>query len=54
MFKCLLDGEENFRLISSVFKQNMYSGVYDDIMPKEIPDDIDLFNINEDKYPLLG
>lgn len=32
----------------------MYSGVYDDLMPTQIPDDIDLFNVNEEKYPLLA
>jgi len=53
-FMCLLGGSENFRVISSVFKQNLYSGVYDDLLPTEIPEDVDLFNVNESKYPLLG
>jgi hypothetical protein len=52
-FMCLLDGQESFRLVSSVFKQNLYSGVYDDLPPTEIPEDIDLFAVNEAKYPLL-
>jgi hypothetical protein len=50
---CVLEGSEEFRLISSVFKQNLYSGVYDDIAPTEIPDDINLFAVDGDKYPLL-
>ena len=52
-FMCLLNGEESFRLISSVFKQNLYSGVYDDLPPADIPDDINFFQLNEQKYPLL-
>lgn len=51
---CLLEGTENFRVISSVFKQNLYSGVYDDLLPSEVPEDINLFMVNEQKYPLLG
>jgi len=31
----------------------LYSGVYDDIKPFEIPDDINLYKIDEAKYPLL-
>ena len=51
---CLVEGEEEFKLVSAVFKQNLYSGVYDDLLPSEIPEDIDFFNVNKDKYPLLA
>lgn len=52
-FMCLLSGVEEFKMISGVFKQNLYSGVYDDLMPGEIPEDIDFFSPIQDKYPLL-
>lgn len=39
--------------MSPVFKQNLYSGVDDKLLPTEIPPDINLFAINGEKYPLL-
>jgi len=33
-------------MLSPVFKQNIYQGVYDYIHPEDIPSDIDLFNID--------
>jgi hypothetical protein len=39
--------------MSPVFSQHLYQGVFDDLNPSAIPDDIDLFNINQTKYPLL-
>jgi hypothetical protein len=53
-FMCVLDGSEEFRLMSPVFKQNLYSGVYDDLKPTDVPQDINLFHVNKDKYPLLA
>ena len=41
-------------MMSPVFKENMYQGVYNDIHPEDIPDDIDLFNIDSEKHPLLA
>ena len=41
------------KLMSPVFSQHLYQGVFDDLKPNAIPDDIDLFNINKTKYPLL-
>ena len=38
---CLLNGKETFRMVSSIFKQNMYSGVFVDMDPLETP--INLF-----------
>jgi len=32
----------------------MYSGVFEDLAPHEIPEDISLFKVNATKYPLLG
>lgn len=31
----------------------MYSGVYDDLPPADIPEDLSLFAVDEQKYPLL-
>lgn len=49
---CQLDGEARIRLISPIFTQNMYIGVYEELANDEAPHDVDLFNVL-DKYPLL-
>jgi len=51
-YVCVIAGQEEFRLISGVFKQNLYSGVYQDLKPSALPIDMNLFDIVEDKYPL--
>lgn len=38
---CMIHGSERFRLVSAIFKQNMYSGIYDDLDPLWTP--INLF-----------
>jgi len=38
---CLISGSETFRLVSAIYKQNMYSGVYEDLDPLDTP--INLF-----------
>jgi len=53
-FICVLVGKETIKMMSPVFKQNIYQGVYDDIHPEEIPTDVDLFNISAEQYPLLA
>jgi len=50
---CLADGKEIVKLVSPVFKQNLYSGVYDDLHPRALPEDLSLFKINAEKYPQL-
>ena len=51
----MLDGTMTFALVSPVFKQNLYNGVYDDLEPDVIPHEIDFFNLHAsyDKYPFL-
>jgi len=44
---CVISGKERFRLVSSIFKQNMYSGVYEDLDPLETP--INLFETDMSK-----
>ena len=48
-------GVERFRFVSPVFKQNMYSGVREEIPPNKSP--VDLFHpnlkANFDRFPLL-
>ena len=53
-FICMIDGQEEFRIVSPVFRQNLYSGVYDDLHPTALPDDITFFNIDAEKYPLMA
>ena len=43
----------HFKLMSPVFSQNLYQGVFEDLKPSETPNDIDMFNIDASKYPLL-
>lgn len=42
---CLLQGEEKFRMVSMAYKQNMYSGIYEDLSPLESP--VNLFETDE-------
>jgi len=53
-FICVLAGEESLKMLSPVFKQNIYQGVYDYIHPEDIPSDIDMFNIDTTQFPLLA
>ena len=53
-FICVLSGTEQFKIVSPVFRQNLYQQVYDSLHPSEIPDDINLFQIDEDRYPLMA
>ena len=32
----------------------MYSGVYDDIHPRALPEDLDLYSVDAQKYPELA
>jgi len=34
---CVVSGIEHFRMVSFLFKHNMYSGVYSDLNPDETP-----------------
>ena len=44
-YVCLVSGIEEFRLVSPVFKQNLYSGVLEELRPNETP--LDFFkNVN--------
>ena len=43
----MLDGTMTFALLSPVFQQNLYNGVFDDLEPDEIPHEIDFFNLAE-------
>lgn len=52
VFVCVTQGKEEFKLVSGIFKQNLYSGVFQDLNPRALPEDLNLFEIDEDKYPL--
>jgi len=36
-YVCMIKGNEKFRLVNAIFKQNMYSGVFEDLGPLETP-----------------
>ena len=50
---CVLDGTEKIRLMSPAFSQNMYQNVYKDLPPMDVPNDLDLFKIDAEVFPLL-
>lgn len=52
-FICLFKGDLEVRLLSPVFSQNMYQGVYEDLASADIPEWINLFEIDEERFPLL-
>lgn len=52
---CMVSGSERFRLVSAIFKQNMYSGLFDDLDPEWTP--INLFESDVGKlsrYQLMN
>ena len=49
----MIDGMMTYKLLSPVFSQHLYQGVFDDLNPSQVPNDIDLFKIDVSKYPLL-
>jgi hypothetical protein len=51
---CLVDGTLNLKMMSPVFGQNCYQGVFEDLNPAELPEDISFFQDMPDKYPLLS
>lgn len=49
---CVVAGREEFRMVSPIYKQAIYSGVLDEIPPQDTP--IDFFGrIDRDKFPLF-
>jgi hypothetical protein len=47
---CVISGAETFKMVSPVFKQNIYSGVFEELLPEETP--LNFFNVNNTAYPL--
>ena len=52
---CSLQGNMSIALVSPVFQQNLYNGVFDDLDPEDVPNEIDLFRMDDlfEMYPLL-
>eukprot|EP00347_Sterkiella_histriomuscorum_P003417 403364374 len=51
-YYCVLQGREQFRMVSPVHKQEIYSGVLEELAPQETP--INFFqDVNVTKYPLF-
>lgn len=51
-YVCVVKGKEEFRLVSPVYKQNIYSGVLDELSPRDTP--LDFFKgVNHTRYPLF-
>lgn len=50
-YVCVIDGIEEFRMVSPLYKQNIYSGVFEELVPKETP--VDFFEPNYNEFPLL-
>ena len=50
---CLYRGELEVKMLSPVFSQNVYQGVYDDLQTNDIPEWLSFFALDEQNYPLL-
>jgi len=46
---CVLKGMEQFRLVSPIYRQNLYIGKFDQLKQYDTP--IDFFNPNYSRYP---
>ena len=51
---CVIKGEEEFKIVSSVYKQNIYSGVLEELQPTESPIDFFSSNVDTSKFPLYA
>lgn len=40
-------------MMSPVFNQNLYLGVYEDLLSEELPEFLDIFDIDAKTFPLL-
>ena len=49
-YVCVVAGTERFKLASPIYKQNLYSGVFEDLEPSVTP--LDFFNIDKKAFPL--
>ena len=47
---CVMKGQETFKLVSPIYRKNLYVGVF--IWADKQNSPLDFFNINEKKYPL--
>ena len=54
-YSCIIFGTETFRLVSPLFKQNMYSGYQDELDPAQSPVDLFYENVTDNllTFPLL-
>ena len=52
-YYCVVKGEEEFRIVSPVYKQNIYSGVLEELQPNESPIDFFSNDIDTSKFPLF-
>ena len=50
---CVVSGKEEFKIVSGIFKQYLYVGVFDEMDIDSVPKDINLFDINKEKYALI-
>ena len=46
-----MKGREEFRLVSPIFRQNIYVGAFDELKPDQSP--INFFDPNISKFPLV-
>lgn len=48
---CVIDGTEEFRMVSPIYKQNIYSGVFEELQPTKTP--VNFFHANLIDHPLF-
>ena len=49
---CSVHGSEKFILVSPIFQQNIYVGVYEQLKKNQSP--IDFFHIDHEKFPFAS
>jgi hypothetical protein len=50
---CMIQGKETVRIVSSIFKHNMYSGVFENLDPIESPVNLFEKENSKSKYNLM-
>ena len=46
---CVIKGEEEFRVVSPIYRQNIYVGVSEKLQSNQSP--LDLFNVDYERFP---
>jgi hypothetical protein len=51
---CVVTGKEEFKIASGIFRQYLYVGVFDELEIDSVPEEINFFDIDKEKYSLVN